>query len=475
MAIDRSPILNLQSSIMDLESAHTSGVYPKRPLAIIRGQGARVWDATGREYIDCVGGQGSANLGHAHPAIVAAITRQAGQLITCPEIFYNDRRAELLAALAAVAPGGMDRAFLCNSGTEAVEAAIKFARLSTDRPGVVAAVRGFHGRTMGALSATWNRDYRTPFEPLVPGFSHAPYNDLAALAQAVTDQTAAVLLEVVQGEGGVHPGTPEFLHAAQDICRARGALLILDEIQTGYGRTGKLFACQHHDLAPDLMTVAKSMAGGLPMGACLIGPRVTGIRPMTHGSTFGGNPLACAAALATLEAMTSPFNFVPSDPPGILSGAGVGAPAQSKDAALPKDRFASFDSAQDAPLAHFHSEESETLPERAARLGQHLQTRLRAIHSPTIRDVRGLGLMIGIELKVKVTPILQRLQALGVLALPAGSTVLRLLPPLVISQADLDRVVAAIEQALLEEAKRLEVPKGCFAIAATSTKSPFGD
>ena len=297
------PIPETQQAIIDLESAHTSGVYPKRPLAIVRGQGARVWDAEGREYIDCAGGQGAANLGHAHPAILAAINRQASQLITCPEIFYNDRRAELLAALTGAAPEGMSRAFLCNSGTEAVEAAIKFARLSTGRAGIVAAVRGFHGRTMGALSATWNRDYRTPFEPLVPGFSHVPYNDLPALERAVTDQTAAVLLEVVQGEGGVHPGTPEFLHGAQALCRERGARLILDEVQTGYGRTGKLWACQHHGIAPDLLAAAKSMAGGLPMGACLIGPAVGALAPMSHGSTFGGNPLACAAALAALDVM----------------------------------------------------------------------------------------------------------------------------------------------------------------------------
>ena len=263
-----------QQEIMALEAAHTSGVYPKRPLAIVRGQGARVWDADGNEYIDCVGGQGAANLGHAHPAIVAAISQQAAQLITCPEIFYNDRRAELLAALTAVAPAGMTRAFLCNSGAEAVEAAIKFARLSTGRIGIVAAMRGFHGRTMGALSATWNKDYREPFEPLVPGFVHVPYNDLAALDANVCDDTAAVILEVVQGEGGVHRADPAFLAGAQALCRERGALLILDEIQTGYGRTGKLFACQHDGIEPDLMTVAKSMAGGLPMGACLIGPRV---------------------------------------------------------------------------------------------------------------------------------------------------------------------------------------------------------
>ncbi len=394
--------------IMALESAHTSGVYPKRPLAIVRGQGARLWDADGREYIDCVGGQGAANLGHAHPAILAAISQQAATLISCPEIFYNDRRAELLARLTEVAPAGMSRAFLCNSGAEANEAALKFARLSTGRIGIIATVRSFHGRTMGALSATWNKEYRTPFEPLVPGFVHVPYNDLAALEKAITDQTAAVILEVVQGEGGVHPGTPEYLHGAQALCRERGALLILDEVQTGYGRTGKLFACQHYGLEPDLMSVAKSMAGGLPMGACLIGPRVGNIAPMTHGSTFGGNPLACAAAIATLDAMRGHV------------------PGTSESA--------------------WHV--TEALPDRAARLGSHLKERLSAIRSPLIREVRGLGLLVGVDLRVKVTPILQKLQALGVLALPAGSTVLRLLPPLVIEEEDLERVVEAVATAL---------------------------
>ena len=273
----------MNQDIITLESAHTSGVYPKRPLAIVRGEGARLWDADGNEYIDCVGGQGAANLGHGHPAIVSAISRQAGQLITCPEIFYNDRRAELLAALANVAPAGLSRAFLCNSGAEAVEAAIKFARLSTGRRKIVACMRGFHGRTMGALSATWEPKYREPFEPLVPGFTHVPYNDLAALDAAVTDSTAAVLLEVVQGEGGVRLGDPAFLLGAQCLCRERGALLIVDEVQTGYGRTGTLFACEQYGLEPDLMPIAKSMAGGLPMGACLIGPRVRPIEKMTHG------------------------------------------------------------------------------------------------------------------------------------------------------------------------------------------------
>lgn len=380
-----------QDAIIEVESAHTSGVYPKRPLAIVRGQGARLWDADGREYIDCVGGQGAANLGHAHPAIVAAVSEQAARLISCPEIFYNDRRAELLEALTAVAPAGLSRAFLCNSGAESIEAAIKFARLSTGRRQVIATMRGFHGRTLGALSATWEPKYRQPFEPLLPGFSHVPFNDLAALDQAIGAESAAVILEIVQGEGGVRLADAAYLAGAQALCRERGALLIVDEVQTGFGRTGKLFACEHYGLEPDLLATAKSMAGGLPMGACLIGSRLGELERMSHGSTFGGNPLACAAALAMLRVMGD-----------------------------------------------------ERLPERAAESGDYLLARLRAIASPLIREVRGLGLLVGIDLKVKVTPVLQALQAGGVLALPAGSTVLRLLPPLTVSREEIDFVVEAI-------------------------------
>jgi acetylornithine/LysW-gamma-L-lysine aminotransferase len=383
-------------TIQELESQFTSGVYTKRPLAVVRGKGARVWDSDGNAYIDCVGGQGSVNVGHANPVVAAAIARQAQTLITCPEMFYNDRRAELEQKLSALT--GLPRVFLCNSGTEAVEAAIKFARLATKRTGIIAAMRGFHGRTFGALSATWEKKYREPFEPLVPDYAHIAYNDSAALDEAVDHKTAAVLLEVVQGEGGVRPGTAEFLVKAQEICRDRGALLILDEVQTGFGRTGKMFAHQHYGLDPDLLCIAKSMAGGFPMGATLIGPRLGQLPSQVHGSTFGGNPLGCAAALATID-------FI----------------------------------------------EGQRLAARAAGLGTWFIDRLRQIESPVIREVRGLGLMVGIELKQKVTPYLQELQRHGVLALPAGLTTMRFLPPLVVEQADLATVVAAVREVLSAE------------------------
>lgn len=382
------------SDIFSLENQHTSGLYAKHPIAIVRGQGATLWDSTGRAYIDCMAGHGVANLGHAHPAVARAIAEQAQTLITLPETFYNDRRSELVDKLAHLAPG-LERIFLCNSGTEAIEAALKFARLSTGRTQIVAAMRGFHGRTMGALSATWNKTYRGPFEPLVPGFTHIPYNNLEALDKAIGTDTAAVILEVVQGEGGVHPAEPEFLHAAQELCRRRGALLIMDEVQTGFGRTGKLLAIEHSGVQPDLVCLAKSIAGGFPMGAVLIGARVNNLSPGMHGSTFGGNPLACAASLATLKVI-----------------------------------------------------EEECLPQQAAEKGAFLLDCLRQIQSPLVREARGLGLMLGIELKKKVAPYLQAIAEKGVIAMPAGMTVIRLLPPLVITYAQMEQVIGALQQAL---------------------------
>lgn len=382
--------------IFALENAHSSGLYAKRPIAIVRGQGALLWDEQDKEYIDCMGGHGVANLGHSHPEIAQAIAEQACRLVTLPETFYNDRRAELMQALTALAPG-MERVFFCNSGTEAVEAALKFARFSTGRSQVIAARRGFHGRTMGALSATWNKNYREPFEPLVPGFIHIPYNGVEALQEAVGDETAAVLLEVVQGEGGVHLGQVGFLQSAQEVCVRRGALLIIDEVQTGFGRTGRMFAFEHAGIRPDMVCLAKSIAGGLPMGAVLIGPRLANLSPGLHGSTFGGNPLACAASLAALRVMAR-----------------------------------------------------EQLSQQAAEKGRYLLSQLCAIHSPLIREVRGLGLLVGVELKRKVTPYLQAMEERGVLALPAGMGVIRLLPPLVINYEQLDRVVEVLQEALNE-------------------------
>ena len=380
--------------IISTENRHTSGLYTKQPIIFVRGQGASLWDADGNEYIDCVAGHGVANLGHAHPKVAAAIAEQSTQLVTLFETFYNDKRAALMDKITGLVPG-LDRVFFCNSGTEAVEAALKFARVSSGRKDVIAAMRGFHGRTMGALSATYNKKYKEAFEPLVPGFSHVPFNNIAALEGAVTDQVAAVILEAVQGEGGVYLADPAYLQAARRICSERSALLIIDEVQAGLGRTGKMFAFQHSGITPDIVCIAKSLAGGLPMGAVLFGDSVKNLAPGLHGSTFGGNPLACAAALAALSVI-----------------------------------------------------EEEDLPGQAAAKGAYLMEALKSIESPLVREVRGVGLMVGIELKQKVAPYLQALQDRHILALNAGLTTIRLLPPLVITREQLDLVVAALNEVL---------------------------
>ena len=391
-------MLTVTGTIIETEDTYTSGVYSKRPVAIVRGQGALLWDDAGREYIDCTAGHGVANLGHGRPEIAAAISEQALRLVTCPEIVYNDTRARLLERLANLLPMEQARIFLCNSGTEAVEGALKFARLATGRTGIIATLRGFHGRSMGALSATWEPHYREPFAPLVPGFTHIRYNNLSAASEAIGADTAAVIVELVQGEGGVHPATQEYISGLAALCHERGALLIVDEVQTGFGRTGRLFASQLYGVEPDILCLAKSLAGGIPMGAIALGRRVLEsgrIGKGVHGTTFGGNPVACAAALATLDIL-----------------------------------------------------EREDLAGRAAQLGEFALARLRAIRSPLIREVRGSGLLLGVELSTKVQPYLEALGERGILALPAGPRVLRLLPPLVITREQLARALDVVEEVL---------------------------
>jgi len=387
--------MELMADIIAAEDAHTSGAYPKREIALVRGEGARVWDADGREYIDCNAGHGVANVGHCHPAVTEAIRSQAGTLVTCSETFYNDQRAALINELTARTPGNLDRVFLCNSGAEAVEGALKVARYFTGRTGIVAAMRGFHGRTLGALSLTWDKKYREPFMPLLPDTTHVPYDKLEAMDEAIGENTAAVLVEVVQGEGGVRPGSAEYFAGLRRLCDERGALLIVDEVQTGLGRTGRWFACEHFGLVPDVLCLGKAIGGGIPMGAVVWEESLGQLKPGVHGSTFGGNALACAASRAMLNVM-----------------------------------------------------DKESLPERAARVGKTLLDNLQEIDSPLIREVRGLGLMIGIELKQKSTPVLKEMMDRGVLALPAGPNVVRLLPPLVIGEADLETVIQVIRESL---------------------------
>lgn len=369
--------------------------YPKRDLTFARGFLATLWDIEGNEYVDCGASFGVGNLGHCNPAVVEAIVRQSGDLIHVGGTFGSPAKQAFIETLLSVAPPNLTRAFLSNSGSEAVEAAIKFARASTKRTKVVAAMRGFHGRTMGSLSATWKREFREGFEPLVPGFEHVPYNDADALTAAVDQQTAAVILEAVQGEGGVYVASPEYLPVAREVCERQGALLILDEVQTGMGRTGRMFAVERWGVEPDVITLAKSLAGGVPIGATLTTAAVESRFSGSHNSTFGGNALACAAGVAAIDYTVR-----------------------------------------------------ERLWERAESLGNRAMETLRAVDSPVVREVRGLGLMIGIELKEKATPHLQALAARGVLAIGSGTNVIRLLPPLVIPEDQWEYAVEAIGKVL---------------------------
>ena len=366
----------------------------KRDLVAVRGRGALLYDEAGREYIDFAAGIAVASLGHCHPKLVEAIRQQAETLITCPNIMYNDMRSRLLKKLVEISPHGLTRAYLCNSGAESIEAALKFARLHSGRSNFVTAMRGFHGRTMGAVSATYTPKYRQAFEPLVPGFSYVPYNKIEKLEAAVDDNTAAVLLELVQGEGGVNPIQADYIAAAREICSARGALLIIDEIQSGFCRTGKFFACEHFDLQPDILCLAKAMAGGVPVGATLLTDDIR-IEPGLHGTTFGGNPLASAAALAAIEVY-----------------------------------------------------QSERLAERAAEMGDYFEAQLRVEELSQVRALRRLGLMIGIELKQKVQDKLAQLLENGIIALPAGPNVIRMLPPLIVEKQHIDKVVAVLRRLL---------------------------
>jgi acetylornithine/LysW-gamma-L-lysine aminotransferase len=377
-----------------LEHDYGIALQAKRDLVAVRGQGACLYDADGREYLDFAAGIAVASLGHCHPKLVAAIQQQAAVLITCPNIMYNDQRSLLLKKLVEISPPGLTRAYLCNSGAESIEAALKFARLHSGRINFVSAMRGFHGRTMGAVSATYTPKYREAFQPLVPGFDYVPYNKIDKLAALVNDNTAAVLLELVQGEGGVNPIQADYIAAVRNLCSERGALLIIDEIQTGFCRTGKFFACEHFDLQPDILCVAKAMGGGVPIGATLITDAIK-IEPGLHGTTFGGNPLACAAALAAIDVY-----------------------------------------------------QNDNLAQRAAELGAYFESELRVEELSQVRALRRLGLMIGIELKQKVQDKLAQLLDAGIIALPAGPNVIRMLPPLIVEKAQIDRVVAVLRQLL---------------------------
>jgi predicted acetylornithine/succinylornithine family transaminase len=399
-----------------LQLRYELDVYGKRGITLARGRGSRLWDDEGREYIDCMSGHGAFNLGHSDPRLLDALCHQAGKLMAASGAFHHPERARLMKRLVELAPGSLSRAFFCNSGTEAIEAALKFARVATGRTSMVSFKRSFHGRTMGAMSASFQPKYHEMFAPVVPGVRFLPFNDVESLDYGLGDDVACVVLELVQGEGGVHVARPDFVEALARLSSERGILLVVDEVQTAFGRTGALFACEHYRLEPDLLVLAKSIAGGFPMGAVLVGDRID-VPVGAHGSTFGGNPLACAVANRMLDCLLE-----------------------------------------------------DAIPERARRLGAPWLDRLRRIPSPLVEEVRGLGLMAGLQLGTKVAPVLEALAHSGVLALAAGPKVLRLLPPLVVDEDDLERVAIAIEDVLSRSPRPVEEEGPLLARSDTRTR-----
>ena len=385
-------------------------VYGKRGITLVRGKGARLWDDAGREYVDAMSAQGAAILGHAHPAVVDALSRQASTLANVPGAFHHPEKTRYLERLVSRAPEGMARGFLCNSGTEAMEAALKLAKVGTGRSRVVAAKRGFHGRSYGSLSVTFNPKQHALFEPVMD-VDFVAYNRSDVLDDALGDDVAALVIELVQGEGGVHVAEPAYVERAAELCRERGVLLVVDEVQTGFGRTGRLFASEHYGLSPDVLCLAKGIAAGFPMGAIVVRDGLE-FPPGSHGSTFGGSPLACAVANEVLGVLTAP---------GFLEG------VAAKGAAL-RDAIE--------------------------------------------RESRGLGLMIGIELDAPVRPHLQALAEEGVLALPAGKKVLRLLPPLVITSEEIEQLGSDGEPGAPRLSSRGPQPTRRAANAAARPASP---
>jgi len=390
-----------EKEIIDLEQKYMANVYAKKSLTLVKGKGALVWDINDEEYIDCMAGYGVCIVGHCHPRVVKAIQNQAELLISGHGSIYNEPRSRFLKKLINITPQGLTQAFLSNSGAESIECAIKLARKYTGKTDIIAFVGGYHGKTMGALSATWKKKYREPFLPLVPGFSHVPFGKPTRVKEAITEKTAAILVESIQGERGIIVPPPNFLKELREICDSADILLIIDEVQSGFGRTGKFFACDHFRIVPDIMCLAKSIAGGVPMGVTVSTPDIMSAFTLgNHSNTFGGNPLACAAGSAAIDVLIE-----------------------------------------------------ERLHERAASLGSYFMKRLEELNEKykLVREVRGLGLMIGMQLRFDILNILQNALKRKVLLLDAGRTVLRFLPPLVITKDQLDRVFTVLDTVIGEE------------------------
>lgn len=389
------------------EDEFMGNLYQRFPVTVEKGFGSHVWDVDGKEYIDCMGGYGVAIVGHRNERVVNALKSQLEKIITVHSSLYNRTREEFLKTLIGVAPHGLTQVHLNNSGAEAVEAAIKFARKFTGKKGMVAMNGSYHGKSMGALSLTFNPKYRKMFQPLVEKTSFAKFGDIESLRETVDDDTGFVILEPIQGESGIHVAPDGFLQEVRKLCDDKGILLVFDEIQCGLGRTGRMWASEHWNTTPDIMCIAKGIAGGVPMGATLVKPEILAVMGKgEHSSTFGGNPLSCAAGTATLQALTQ-----------------------------------------------------DGLIENAEKMGQRLREGLEHLKEKhkIIREIRGKGLMIGVELKFQVKDIILDGIKNGVLILYSGRNILRFLPPLVISEDDITRVLETLDILLTREEKRHNV------------------
>jgi acetylornithine/LysW-gamma-L-lysine aminotransferase len=389
------------------EDRYLAALYQRFPVNIAKGKGTKVWDTAGKEYIDCMGGYGVALVGHCNDRVVNALKKQADILITAHMSTYNDTRLRFMEKIASVAPPSLNKIFFANSGAESVEGALKFARKYSGRHGVIAMNGGYHGKTFGALSVTYSEKYRKSFMPLLDGVKFVPYSDPSLLEAVIDDTIGSVILEPIQGETGIIVPPDDFLPKIREICDRRNLVLIFDEIQSGLGRTGKMWAGQNWNTTPDIMCLAKGIAGGIPMGLVLAKPEIMDAMKLgEHSSTFGGSPIACAAGTATIEALTD-----------------------------------------------------DKLIENASKMGVHFKeglTRLQEKHK-IVRQVRGIGMMLGVELRFDVKEVLFDGIRHGLLILYSGRNILRLLPPLVMDETTVSRVVDIIDIILTNEEKRRNV------------------
>jgi acetylornithine/LysW-gamma-L-lysine aminotransferase len=384
-----------EKMIIELENKLMANVFARKKIVLVEGKGTLVWDINRKEYLDFTSSYGVAALGHSHLKVVKAINEQTKKLISCHSGFYNPKRAELLQKILKLTPNDLNKVFLSNSGAESVECAIKLARKFSGKPEIISFMGAYHGKTMGALSATWDKKYRRPFEPLIPEFKHLPPNNLDKLGKAITDKTAAIIIEPIRGEGGVRLPKNGFLQGVKKICEKKNILLILDEVQTSFGRTGKIFSFEHWNITPDILCLAKPFAGGLPIGITIAKEHImSSFKIGEHTSTFSGGPVVCAAACAAIDSFLE-----------------------------------------------------ENLVDNASIQGEYFKSKLEVLKNKhkIIKEVRGLGLMLAIELRKDVYDIIQKAMDNGLLILSAGRTVLRFLPPLIVTKKEIDQAINILD------------------------------